>query len=554
MSSVVTASPTLENKLPLPQVVLVYATLVALCYLPALHAPFIFDDYLNLVNNPQIRSILPTEASWRESRPVGFATFAINYACHGLHPAGFRLVNLLIHLATGCTLFVLIRDTLQHLPNSTWRERAERIAFGTALLWLLHPLQTSAITCIVQRFEALMGLCFLFVLWALQRSHTHRQQRWMWQVGAVVSFWLGMGCKEVMATCLPVALLYDRIFLASSWRVTFRERGMAYAGMVLSFVWLGWVVTQAYGAHANATAGFGMGQISAWEYLRSQPAVILYYLRSTFFPAVLCLDYGWPIETNPWRIYGFGALVVALFCSSAMLLLKRPALGFVAISFFMVLAPTSSFMPIADLAFEHRMYLPAAVVILLAVLAVEWLQAAALAERRQDSNAADYARVVLTLVALALSLRTIVRNVEYRDPARIWQGAIAMNPQHARSYFLLAEHYTRIHRDEAAVEQYQVALRLRPQYIAAYNNLALALARLGRHAEAQDYLTQAIAQAPEDPFLYFNRARLLAQQQDWPAARQAYEKTLQLAPHYTPAQKQLAAVLSQQSAPPPASP
>ncbi|HZN35307.1 MAG TPA: tetratricopeptide repeat protein, partial [Pirellulaceae bacterium] len=365
---------------------------------------------------------------------------------------------------------------------------------------------------------------------------------WPWYAGAAAATWLGAGTKEVMAVCPLVLLLFDRCFLAATWRDVFRRRWALHLAVGLAAVWLVFTVRGTFvAAGATANAGFGYQGVSSWEYLRSQPAVLLHYLRLAFWPDTLVLDYGWPVEHSAWRIYGWGAVIVALLGLSLLALARRPRLGFLGISFFLVLAPTSSILPIADIAFEHRMYLPLAAVVTLAVLAAwQLIERLRLNEQRQRLLGGG----VLTLVVLALAARTIARNGDYCQPDRLWAKNIAAAPHHGRPYRLLAFHLRkagRVDEAKAALEQslarepndyktwveygslffgerdYDRALVSFQQAIGVQPRCALALGNIGRIEMFRGNFSVALAASrsaaaadPNDPALRKQVAWLLA--------------------------------------------
>ena len=180
---------------------------------------------------------------------------------------------------------------------------------------------------------------------------------------AVVACALGMGTKEVMATAPIVVLLYDRCFLAGSFREAFRRRWPMYVGLAATWAILGALVI-AYPWGAATGAGFGLAEAGPWEYARTQPGVILNYLRLSFWPSSLCFDYSWPIATSAGQIIPAAAVIAALLAATLWALRRAPALGFLGAWFFLILAPTSSFVPIiTEVAAERRMYLPLAAVV-----------------------------------------------------------------------------------------------------------------------------------------------------------------------------------------------
>ncbi|HTN73828.1 MAG TPA: hypothetical protein VL096_01225, partial [Pirellulaceae bacterium] len=340
-----------------------------------IYGQFIFDDENNIVENAAIRSMPPLTAILNP-RGLGTLSFVFNYAVGGVDERGYHLVNIAIHLAAACTLLGVARRTLL-LPESAavFREHATFLAFAIAAIWMVHPLQTQSVTYIVQRLEALMGLFFLLTLYCTLRGATAERAGWVWYVGAVASFGLSLLSKEVAIVAPVVVLLYDRMFLAKSWAEVVNRRWGLYLAFVPGMFWLlsmlSGSLAPALDADATATdsaVGFGLSFMTPWNYLRSQPAVLLHYVRLSFWPSQLCLDYLWQIESNPWRIYGFGLIIVVLVLGSIGLYFRRQPVGFLGLAFFLVLAPTSSFVPIADLAFEHRMYLALAPLVTLVVL------------------------------------------------------------------------------------------------------------------------------------------------------------------------------------------
>ncbi len=392
-------------------IVLILCTLAA--YRTSFRGEYIFDDLPCIQNNDDLRVLFPTTQETPKGlmgRPVGRISFTLNYWAAGRDPWSYHLVNLLIHLSAGLVLFDLIRRTLLR-PGlaDRYAAAAAPIAFAVAAIWLVHPLGTQAVTYIVQRLESLMALFYLGTLYCLLRA-VEARWAWAWLLLAVVCCWLGMGTKEVMVTAPIAALLFDRIYLAGSWAEVWRKRWAVHltllCSMALPFLSLYSTSTSA----GERTIAFGAENLTAWEYLRSQPGVLLHYLRLAFWPDKLCLDYKWPVADTFAKIYPAGLLILFLLAGSLALLWRRPRIGFIAFSFFLVLSPTSSFIPIDDLAFEHRMYLPLAAVVLLMVLAVYYLF-----ERlqRREANLRFVPPVILVLLLACLILRTSHRNREY---------------------------------------------------------------------------------------------------------------------------------------------
>jgi protein O-mannosyl-transferase len=245
-------------------------------YHNTLSLPFVFDDQIVVVDNTTIRDLrawrdvlrAPHDGSGAAGRPMLNLTFALNYAWGGLDVRGYHVVNLLLHTSSALLLFALVRRTLQ-LPrlNSRYGPHALPLALAVALLWELHPLNTESVTCISQRTELLVAFFYLLTLLALVRS-AEGPARNRWQVLAVASCLIGMASKEVMATMPLVALLFDRTFIAGTFREAWRQRRPLYLGLMGTWLLLGALVL-GMGGSRGVAAGFGLG-VTPWSYALKQ--------------------------------------------------------------------------------------------------------------------------------------------------------------------------------------------------------------------------------------------------------------------------------------------
>ena len=348
--------------------------------------PFIFDDKPAIAENPTIRQLWPI---WKPlcplnhgetvtGRPLLNLSFAVNYAVNGLNVWGYHVANLAIHVLTALLLFGILRRTFL-LPsradvpvcpmNQDSRCRQEclprryekfYLALAIALLWAIHPLQTESVTYIVQRAESLVALFYLLTLYCFIRGATYGRGRF-WYAAAVLACLLGMASKEVMVSAPLMVLLYDRAFLAGSFREAWRRRYGVYLALASTWVLLGWLVIVAGGR--GGSAGFGAG-VGSWAYLCTQFGAIVHYLKLSVWPHPLLLDYGRETVPITLEIVPDAILVVLLGLATLVALWRWPKIGFLGAWFFAILAPTSSIVPVAtQVVAEHRMYLPLAAVV-----------------------------------------------------------------------------------------------------------------------------------------------------------------------------------------------
>jgi tetratricopeptide (TPR) repeat protein len=561
---------------------IIFAGLVV--YWNSLSGVFLFDDESHIVANPAIRQIAPlrTVISSSPLRPLLPLTLAVNYHFGGLDPTGYHGFNLAVHVCAALVLYGLLRRTLC-LPvcAAHIRDRADLLSLAVTLLWVVHPLQTESVTYVVQRCESMMGLFFLLAIYAYLRAATTRGV-WMrlWRTMCFVACCLGMACKEVMIAVLPVIWLYDRYFLAATWREVARRRGwfnlVLASPVLLAIPMIAPVVLNGRGT----TVGIGMESISPWEYARSQPAVIVHYLRLVVWPNPLCLDYGWQIAEE-WLtgILLPAGVVLGLLGGSAAALFRGCRFGFLGAAFFLILAPTSSVVPIQDLCFEHRMYLPLACVIVAIVLGAATLL---VAFPRPVSRVA--AIVALCGVVAGLGWMTVQRNRVYHNAVAMWwdvcrhsrhhrsrenlarslnnlgdclldQGqfdealrvlaeAVKLQPTLAAVHGNLARGWTAAGDLASARRHAETALRLEPNSAEYQQQMGLVSVSEGRWTEAERYLREAHRLAPSNPVIAINLGKCLADQKKFDESIACLRWATELDTKQMEARHQLAATLT----------
>ncbi len=547
--------------------VLVLATAAA--YHDSFSGPFIFDDDSCISENPSIQhlgaigSVLspPNDGGITVSgRPVVNLTLAINYALGGKQVPGYHLMNFVIHILAGLVLLGIARRTLL-LPSMRDRfgPAAPFLAGAIALVWMLHPLQTESVTYIVQRAESLMGLFYLLTLYCAIRASESRPV-W-WSLAAVAACATGMATKEVMATAPLIVLLYDRTFLAGSFGQALRKRWGLYAGLLACWGLLACLMVST--GNRGGTAGFGAEMVPDWwSYAQTESGAILHYLRLTFWPDALCLDYGRSYASPLLEILTGAALVAAMAAATIWGLCRGRKWGFLGAWFLVILAPTSSVIPIRDPLFEHRMYLPLAAV----VSAVVWgtfliwrkiisgafpgampKSARACCDTRTPHARADLGMapemawrfgqwaapcLALVIVAGALGYRTALRNTDYQSAVVIWQDAVRHCPSNARARCNLGLVLKAQGDYDSAIEQYRQAVSLDPRYAMAYSNLGSALLDKGDYGDAVHQLRQAVRFNPELPQAYFNLGVALCAQGKFQEAVGQFQIAIHLAPDF----------------------
>lgn len=396
---------------------------VALAYSNSFYGVFVYDDFINIVNNPDIRS-LPS-AITGTSRPLTNFTFYIQHRLGVVRTADFHLVNLMLHLLSTFLLWRL----LWALGRDAGAGDRRRMEFSVlaAFIWALHPVQTESVTYIVQRAEPLSAV-FLFGALLAGISYIARKVR-VW--AALTLLFLLLACAgKPTAVCGPLLLLaLDSLVYSRGLKQALCRRWKFH---VLSFATLLFPAVLLTGSHESVTsAGFTMNILSPSEYLAFQPRALVLYLGVFVWPAHLLIDYGYDLEA---------ALLPVVFFLLLLALITRyvwRAGGFARTGilwFYLAMAPVI-FVPLADLFAEHRLYIPS---VGLSMIAAECIcvlfqktDALRLKSRRPLRMCLSFLVVILFG---ALGLRTWYRNADYCDPLVLWRQVVDRRPENVRGY------------------------------------------------------------------------------------------------------------------------
>jgi tetratricopeptide (TPR) repeat protein len=497
---------------------IVLATIAA--YSRSLGGPFLYDDVDSIPGNPTIRhlstALLAPPGGTVSGRPVLNLSFALNYAISGVEVWSYHALNVAIHAAAALLLFGIVRRTLA-TPAAGSRPASERlaVAFAVALLWAVHPLQTESVAYVVQRAESLMGMFYLLALYAFVRlAAGHRTG--FWAAVSVAACLLGMATKEVMATAPLVVLAYDRTFVGGSFREAWRRRKALYLSYAACWVPLAFLVARAGGR--GGTAGFASG-VPWWAYAMTQFTAVAHYLRLSLWPRPLVGDYGRILEGSWLEVALCAGVVLALAAGTSVLLRRNSPLGFLGAWFFVILAPSSSVIPVStEIMAEHRMYLSLAAVVALGVLAL----GAVLGRRLFLAS--------IAAAALVLGIATARRTGVYASAFAFWSDVVRKVPANAGAWnnlgIILAEKG-----DQAgAIEDYRRALALAPAYAYAHYNLGNSLTATGRAGEAIGHYRDALRFHPGDPSIHFNLGNALAAERSEAAAAAEFREALRLDP------------------------
>lgn len=505
---------------PLMHVLLMVVLIVA-AYANALQAPFVLDDESSIVNNDVIKDLdnFFTKAKGYDHSPnrfIGYLTFALNYKFGGLDVRGYHIVNIAVHLVNAVLLYFLVVLTCAtpHLRISSLAPRAGIVAFFTALFFAVHPIQTQAVTYLVQRMASLATTFILasVVLYASSRLTREREARTtarevVLYLLSVIAAVLAMKTKEIAFILPVIVVLYEWFFFPRGSRrslVFLAPMLLTLFIIPLSLLDISQPLSEVLADARQVTRVQTV--LSRGDYLMTQFVVIIRYIGLLLMPISQNLDYD-------QRVYGsflapavFASFLVLLsaFAAAVYLFVRsrgnrgegRPEFRFISFGilwFFIALSVESSIIPIADVMFEHRVYLPSAGFFIAGTTAVFLMKDRLAAKGRRTA----YALVPGMLAAVVLLFgATVVRNDIWRDGVRLWQDAVGKSPAKARPYYNLGVSYERARRLQDAVRAYQAAIQRNPGYLQAHNNLGNVYLAQGRIDDAIRAYQAAIAAAP----------------------------------------------------------
>ena len=593
-------------------------------YANTLNVPFQFDDIPDIVLNPIVKNLdyyrFPSKAKadFKDSeqyllfvnRYVGNLTFTLNYKYNALGVTGYHLVNIVIHLLNAVFVYWLVRLLFISLPRSDIRDKdpfprrwGPIIAFFSALFFTVHPIQTQAVTFIVQRFASLATLFCLIsltmymtsrlLITGLMGSSCDHEALFpslvscfkslplapVFYLISLLSAVLAMMTKEIAFTLPILIMLYEFLFLTGErkWK----------------FVWiLPFVLTMSiipislfYSVAVGGGDGTVMGlnpEMPTLDYLYTQFRVIITYIRLLLFPVQQNLDYDYPIYRSLLHIEVLLSLVtiLSIIMSTSYLFWRfrkteplRKIIFFGMAWFFITLSVESTIVPLKDLIFEHRLYLPSIGFVLM-VCSLSMM----VANKYLTKKPQIILLCVGLVIALILTGVTYSRNNIWRKEVTLWEDVVRKSPEKERGYINLARCYyendnidglikaakkwimINPDNDEAydflgdayfnegkislAIEQFEKSLMINPKSVDTHIYLGTAYGLLGKRKEATDQFQQALALAPDSAATHDDIGVGLYRLGLEKEATEEFIKALQINPNYTSARTHLELVES----------
>ncbi|MBW2708654.1 MAG: tetratricopeptide repeat protein [Deltaproteobacteria bacterium] len=586
------------------------AVTVFVIYSNTCRVPFVFDGKVQIENKEKIRDLQNyfSLKGFKSHRPLVEFSFALNYRLGNLNPLGFHLVNILIHVISGVLVYFLALNVFGRLSlfqggqsgppvaSQTHRKPKKRtrkpisstrkpnagafssskipsMSLWVALLFVSHPIQTQAVTYIVQRYASMSAMFYLIsVLLYIQARKLQLNMEGLGEgktwgddslkpnadkksaaafsckipfyfAATVLSGVFSFLSKENAATLPGIILLVEYFLFDRSWQGWKKKWvWLVPLGVLLMFLGLYFLSSTRGLKFENLLEDVSIltretGTVDRWGYFCTQFNVLVEYIRLLFFPFGQNVDHMYSLKSGFFdglTPLAF-AFVVSIILAGIWNIRKRPAISFGIFWFFITLSIESSIFPISDAMFEHRLYLP---VVGFAVVVVYGLF-------QLFSSRIVCANLFLAVAIVTFGVGTYLRNNIWRDPLSLWEDSARKNPENHRAHNNFGVELNGQGHLNRAIREYSRALKIKPDFADANNNLGNAFIRQGRFEDAIRHLSEALRKKPNFTGAHNNMGVALASSGDLNGAIRHFQIALRRKPRYAEAHNSLGNALAQ---------
>lgn len=545
---------------------LILAVVVLLIYSNIYHAPFVFDDKSAFINRESTRNAawFTSFKHWCKSRSLVQYTFALNYRLDSFNVTGYHLVNVVIHLANSIIVYFLALVLFRRLTSLS-PSTVSLASMFAALVFAAHPLQTQAVTFTAQRFASMAAMFYMLAVLMYVMARNRQPGATAGSYGrssgvdspvknpvksgkandsrkptclypamffflALISGILALICKSNTAS-LPGAIMLVELLSLPNGRTRWKRKAAWFMAIFIVFFALV-LISRGYLYRDTGNRTFiddaaAMASqtevVGRWEYLCTQFNVITLYIRMLVLPYGQNADHLYPFKEG----FFDGATPAAFLFLVTIAVLgtwqhrRRPIITFAVWWFFITLSVESSFIPINDAMFEHRLYLP----MLGFAMLVPFLLFTILSNRK------FLAAAVLAAVVLSLGTTTFLRNRVWQNEVTLWKDSLRKNPDNPRVCNNLGMALSNKRQYVNAYKYCAEAVRLKPDYAEAFNNAAWALVMQNKLDEATKHCQKALELEPDLAKGHDVMGVILIKQGKRNEAIQSFEKALELDPN-----------------------
>lgn len=556
-------------------------------YSGTFNVPFQWDDIWHLtqdsiIQNPDNFFAHTKGYEYNPRRYIGYLTFALNYHWGGLHVVGYHVVNLAIHILNGVLVyfFVILTFRTPYFSGNPSRPplklrggeggviSLQPIALFSALLFVAHPLQTQAVTYIVQRFASLAAMFYLLsiVFYIKGRLSDTKAGKLASFVLSFLCAALAMKTKEIAFTLPLMIILFEFVFFKSS----LKQKALVLFPVVLTLFIIPVSIMGAHEPLGELLSDMSektrvQTEIPRWDYLMTEMRVITTYIRLIILPVNQNIDYDYPIYHSLLTLPVFlSFLFLSALLAVALYLLYRSRrseslenmirdegampgapipvpnpysrlIGFGILWFFIALSVESSLIPIADVIFEHRVYLPS-VGAFLSLTAGIFMMASKFRDRKVQKGAILF----LALLIAGYSIAAYARNSLWKSRISLWEDTVKKSPLKARTHINLGSFaYDPEGLFDKAIEQYRIAIGLSPNEPEAHSNLGIRYSKKGWMDKAIEEYRIVLQLKPDHVNTHNNLGNVFQSQGLTDKAVEQYETAIRIKPDFAEAHHNL---------------
>jgi len=520
--------------------------MVALTYANSLNCTWHFDDFPNIVENPRLHMKAISRDALEKAvfsdrnhpsfpyRPVACLSFALNYYLGGLNVRGYHLFNLGIHFITAFFLYLFIYRTLSLKAFAKYHDKAFFISLLASSLWTLNPINTQAVTYIVQRMASLAGMFYVIGLYCYLRGRTSQKNRdaILFYLACFTAFIFSLASKENGALFPVSVLAYEVLILQEDPLVFLKKAWPVLCACIGMTVLVG--VAYLYfktGHFFISMKDPGVRLFTPYERLLTETRILLYYLSLVYYPMPnrLTITKDFQISTSifePITTLFSVATILALLAISIVLARKQRLISFSILFYFINHLVESTILPL-ELYFEHRNYIPSMFLFIPVAIGV-----ARLIEFYREKTAMRLLiESFIILVMVGYGHSTFMRNFTWKTEESLWLDALCKSPGLPRVHHNLAKAYAENGQKEKAILHYEKALELprdsaRETDHLTYYNLAGIYAEQNNLQKASELLKRAIKVDPKFSDAYNSLAHIEMKHGKWDSAYNLLLKSL----------------------------
>ena len=505
--------------------ILLIACAGLIAYANSFHCAFQFDDQPSITGNLLIRNIHRLQDIWSywPCRFLSYLSLALNYRLNGLDVTGYHIFNLSVHLMSALLVWWLVLLTLSTpvMKKDPSAGHALLMALTAGLVFVTHPIQTQAVTYIVQRAAAMATMFYLASLCLYVKSRLSRDRgplQKTYYTAALITAIAAMFSKEIAITLPLMLVLYEFYLLRTGKNLDWKY----LSPFLLTLLIIPATILLAKPLNTQGGVGEGGANISALQYLLTEFRVIVTYIRLAFLPLNQNLDYDYRISHSlfEWPVLISLVFLAAVLFFAKKLFSKHRLLSFSILWFFLTLMPESSFLPIKDVIYEHRLYLP--------LVGFSLFLAGGMS--RLFGRNTVVLLITLSVVTGFNSFLTCQRNKIWLNDFTLWDDTVKKSPHKARPYNNRGYASGEQGRFTQAMSDFDKAIDLDPDYAEVYKNRGVIEEKQNDLGPALSDFSRAIALRPRFAEAYTNRGAIYAGQNNLGPALADFSKVIALMP------------------------